>query len=316
MTKKLIMIATILLSVGLVLFVLVMSINKWDFTRLGSSKYQTHYFNVSGDFKDVSIVTDTADIKFVKTDSEPYVVCYDRERLYHAVIIDNGVLKIEVQDERRWYEHIFSFGHDIVTVYLPSDAYSALNINGATSDVNIPNGFTFESIDVSVSTGDVECYANAKGNIKLKASTGNITVKDSSALSLDLTVSTGEIEVANTSVTGAITVNVSTGDTELENVDCASLTSTGDTGELELKNVIAKEFFSLERSTGDITFEGCDAKEITVKTSTGDVRGSLLSEKIFFTSTSAGDVDVPKSLVGGKCEITTSTGDITITFAK
>lgn len=316
MTKKIIMIATILLIVGLVIFVIAMSINKWDFTKLGSSKYETNYFNVTGDFKDISIVTDTADIKFVKTDREPYVVCYDREKLYHAVTIENGVLKIELQDERKWYDYIFNFGHDTITVYLPNDTYSALNIEGDTSDIYIQDDFTFESINVSVSTGDVDCYANVTGNAKIEVSTGDITVKGISALSLDLTASTGEIELENVNAEEEIKITVSTGDTELENVDCASLTSTGDTGELELKNVIAKNFFSLERSTGDITFKNCDAGEITVKTSTGDVSGSLLSDKIFFTNTSTGRVDVPKSLTGGKCEITTSTGNITITLAK
>lgn len=310
MTKKIIMIATILLIVGLVIFVLAMSMNKWDFTKLGGSKYETNYFNVTGDFKDISIVTDTADIKFVKTDREPYVVCYDREKLYHTVTIENGVLKIELQDERRWYDYIFNFGHDTVTVYLPNDTYSALTVESDTSDCQIPKDFTFESIDVSVSTGDVECFANSTGNVKIKASTGDITVKGTSALSLDLAVSTGEIEIENVSCTGNITASVSTGHTELENVSCNSFISSGDTGELDMENVIAQEQFSIERSTGDITLERCDAKEIYIKASTGDVRGSLLFPKIFFTDSSTGDVDVPKSLVGGKCEITTSTGDI------
>ena len=49
-----------------------------------------------------------------------------------------------------------------------------------------------------------------------------------------------------------------------------------------------------------------------VNTSTGDVNGTLLSEKIFITDTSTGRVSVPKTTSGGKCEITTSTGDINI----
>ena len=51
---------------------------------------------------------------------------------------------------------------------------------------------------------------------------------------------------------------------------------------------------------------------IMVKTSTGNVKGTLLSDKIFVTDTSTGRVSVPKTTSGGKCEITTSTGDIEI----
>ena len=59
-------------------------------------------------------------------------------------------------------------------------------------------------------------------------------------------------------------------------------------------------------------FDGCDAAEITVKTGTGDVTGTLLSDKVFLTETGTGRIDVPKSTVGGRCEINTDTGDIKI----
>lgn len=83
-----------------------------------------------------------------------------------------------------------------------------------------------------------------------------------------------------------------------------------------MKNVIATEKFSIERSTGDVTFDGADAAEIFVKTDTGDVKGSLLTDKVFITETDTGRVDVPKTTIGGRCEITTDTGDISIEIKK
>ena len=50
-----------------------------------------------------------------------------------------------------------------------------------------------------------------------------------------------------------------------------------------------------------------------VTTSTGEVTGSLRSEKVFITRSDTGRQDVPKSVTGGRCEITTDTGDIEIT---
>ena len=38
----------------------------------------------------------------------------------------------------------------------------------------------------------------------------------------------------------------------------------------------------------------------------------LFSDKIFFASTDTGSVNVPKTTTGGRCEITTDTGDIDI----
>ena len=76
--------------------------------------------------------------------------------------------------------------------------------------------------------------------------------------------------------------------------------------------MVANGKFSLERSTGDIHFTKCDAAEISVETSTGDVTGSLLSDKVYMTQTSTGRIDVPKTTTGGKCEISTDTGNIKI----
>ena len=98
----------------------------------------------------------------------------------------------------------------------------------------------------------------------------------------------------------------------MTDMKCKSLYSDGSTGEMSLDRVIAEENISVERTTGDIELEGCDAAELWLKTSTGDVEGSLLTEKIFIASSSTGDVEVPRSTSGGRCEISTSTGDIEI----
>ena len=60
-------------------------------------------------------------------------------------------------------------------------------------------------------------------------------------------------------------------------------------------------------------FKDVDAKDVSVTTDTGDVRGNLLSDKIFFTRTDTGEISVPQTTTGGKCEIMTSTGDIRLT---
>ena len=56
--------------------------------------------------------------------------------------------------------------------------------------------------------------------------------------------------------------------------------------------------------------------ELFVKTDTGDISGSLLSDKIFLTETDTGSIKVPQSVNGGKCELTTDTGDIRITVSE
>ena len=44
----------------------------------------------------------------------------------------------------------------------------------------------------------------------------------------------------------------------------------------------------------------------------GDIEGTLLTDKIFMAESDIGEVDVPKTTSGGRCEINTNTGDIDI----
>ena len=76
--------------------------------------------------------------------------------------------------------------------------------------------------------------------------------------------------------------------------------------------LLPQKSFTIERSTGNVKFDRSDAAEIFVKTNTGNVTGSLLTDKVFTTQTDTGDVSVPKTVTGGRCEIKTDTGDIKI----
>jgi DUF4097 and DUF4098 domain-containing protein YvlB len=109
---------------------------------------------------------------------------------------------------------------------------------------------------------------------------------------------------------------VSTGETHIADLKCKNFTSTGDTGDITLRNVVASEKLSIERGTGDIEFADCDAAEIFIKTDTGDVEGTLLTGKVFVVETDTGSIEVPKNTTGGKCQISTDTGDIEIDISR
>ncbi len=274
-TKIWLIIATSLVLVGCIIFVGVMTMYKWDFRKLSTVRYETNNYEINEDYKNISIVTRTADVVLIPCESlKTSVVCYEQENLKHSVEVKEGTLVISVVDTRKWYEHIgINFCTSKITVYIPRGEY---------------------------------------GTLSVKSSTGNICVENMTADALGLYVSTGDISVSNVDCKDDVNISVSTGKTNLTNVVCKNVTSSGDTGDISLKNVIATEKFSINRSTGDIKFDRCDAAEISIKTDTGKVVGSLLSEKAFITETSTGKVSVPKTTAGGKCEITTSTGDIKI----
>ncbi len=292
--KTSIIIAVSLIIIGGIIFGGVMMMLKWDFTKLSTVKYETNNYAINENYKNIQISTDTADIEFIPSgDLKSAIVCYEQKNAKHSVSVKNDTLFIEYTDTRKWYEHIgIFFGSPKITVYIPSGQYGALSITANTGNVSIPKDFKFESIDIVLSTGNVANYAAALKDIKIRTSTGNILAENISAETLNLSVSTGKVN--------------------LSNITCKNVVSSGDTGNVSLKNVIATEKFSIKRSTGHINLEKCDAAEIFAETDTGDIIGTLLSEKIFITKTDTGSINVPKTVTGGRCEITTDTGDINI----
>ena len=306
--------ATALIFVGCITAVCALAMQDWDFSRLSTVNYETNTHPVTEDFHNISINTDTAHVTFLPADgTEAYVICREQENLRHTVTVADGTLTGALRDDRKWYDCIgVSFGSTSITLYLPEEEYGALLVHADTSDVDIPGNFRFESVDVHVSTGDVRCLASADGDISLRASTGDIRADSIAAKNISLTVSTGRVHLSSVACAGNLTVTVTTGKAELSDIRCENLSSAGSTGDLLLKRVRASGGFFLSRSTGDIHFEACDAEELKIQTDTGNVTGTLSSYKVFLTESDTGTVRVPDSASGGKCEITTDTGNIQI----
>lgn len=267
-------VAASLVLLGTCLFVVTMSIIKWDFSVLGV-KNVTNEHALSENFSSISVNTDTANVTVLPSpDGACRVICVEREKEIHTVSVTDGTLNIQLTDTREWYDHISIFSRPTsITLYLPRSEYDSVCIKADTGDINVE--------DISVGT-------------------------------LNICVSTGDVSAKSVSSDGEVSVGVTTGDACLTDLTCKNLTSSGSTGNITLKSVRASDSISLKRSTGDVTFDGCDAAALTVKTSTGNVRGSLLTEKIFSVKTSTGKVSVPDGTSGGTFDATTSTGDIII----
>lgn len=393
-TKKWLAIAASLIILGAIIFVLTACSSNWNFKGIGSDKYETNTYKVSGEFDKISISSSDANITFVATeDNDIKVVAYEHKREKHSVSVTNGALTVSSVNEKKWFDHALNMTSPALTVYIPNGAYDSLVIKGSTGDVLLPKDYSFATVDIAMSTGDVNCFANAAKTLKIHLSTGDITVSDVNAGNVDLKVSTGKtyiknlicqsftsvgdtgdfylesttasdgfnverstgdtdiealttkdvtitastgdveidtltannvtvrtstgkIELDSANCVGEVKIAVSSGNSELKNVNCKSLVSTGDSGDLSLTAVIAAETYSITRSTGDIDFKECNAEDITIKTDTGDVEGSFLTDKIFIYRTDTGSVNLPETVTGGTCRITTDTGDIDISIVE
>ena len=306
-------IASVVMIIGMLICSIVMTVLEWDFSKLSTVTYEKNDYTITEGYRNISIISDTSDIEFVRTDEEKTtVICYEESEARHSVRVKEDCIEIKLTDSRKWYERIdITSGNPKITVLLPN-ACAEVSIKGSTGDVVLPDDFTFDRIHVSLSTGDVLCSADTLQETSIKTGTGNIDLIDSHCGSLALRVTTGKINVENTYCESDVSIEVSTGKTYVNDLYADRFSSSGNTGDILLKNVTPISEISIVRSTGDVTFESCDASKIFVQTDTGDVQGTLLSEKTFVTSTDTGKIDVSKTANGGKCEIITDTGDIKI----
>lgn len=312
--KLWLMTATALTVVGLLIFAAVMTVYRWDFTRLGTEPYQTKTYEIDREFSDISVEADTAALRFAPAESGCRVVCRAPESLRCVAEVRYDTLTVRVTDERKWYERIGIFSDSSsITVYLPQAEYASLSVREKTGSIEIPKGLRFETVEASLTTGDVQCAAFVTGAAKITTTTGDIRVENTAVRRLELSATTGEITVRKVTCDGDMTLKTATGETTLTDVTCGNLSGSATTGDLSLTRVLAGETVTLQTDTGNVRLNASDAAALQIETDTGDVTGSLMSDKVFLTQTSTGRVVVPRSVTGGRCEITTDTGDIFIT---
>ena len=329
--------SAIIVAILFIMFVLELIKSDWSFKKFGKGDYETRGLAINQSFHTLEIETGAADVDILPSgDRECQVMLYEKNSMKSEVKVEDGVLKIKKTDTRKWYDYIgFDLGQAKITVFLPDASFEAIKVEASTGNVEIKE-ISVDGVTVKLSTGNISLFEIASNTIDLTASTGDVKISDSDVRdTVKATVSTGDISLSGVTGTPNIKLTATTGDATFKNVSAASLSataSTGDakftsvnvTGELYSKRSTGKTLltdttagkFDLKASTGDVSFRGSDAEEIFVEVTTGDVEGTLLSDKVYITKTNTGKIDVPKTITGGRCEITTTTGDIKISVIK
>ena len=317
MKKAALIIAAILLIAGMIIGVVALVSAKFDFHMFETMPTELKEYPVEAEFRSIEIHGNTEIIQFAQSeDGTAHVSCRETKRNTHTVKAENGTLQIVSEETTGWRNLMeISFEKELITVYLPNDAYETLSIETHTGDVEVPEWLTFSSAAIHGSTADVRFNAKVKNLLSIETSTGDVFMSGASAKAIDCKTTTGDVRMTNIACEGDVRVKVSTGEVILHGLTCNSLITEGSTGDIVLENVLIGGTLSIERSTGDVGFADSDAAEIRVKTSTGDVTGTLLTDKIFKTHSSTGRIRVPDSASGGRCEITTTTGDISVRIA-
>lgn len=268
-------------------------------------------------FDSVVINTGDCDVKFVpyNGDVDGQVTLLEQEAVTHSVLVEDGTLKIEMTDQRKWTDYIgiynvFGQSENMeMTVYLPAAEYESLQIRITTGDIKLAEEPFFRDVMLRSNTGDISCVGAGGDVLDCMTSTGDIFVQNSGADVVKLQSNTGDFAVS--AVAGnEIHMRTNTGEVDAENVNVQMFTCKTDTGDVELEKVLAEDYLQVSTNTGRVEVDNSDAGAVNIETNTGDVSGHFLTPKWFSAFSDTGDVTVPNTPEGGECRIQTDNGDI------
>jgi DUF4097 and DUF4098 domain-containing protein YvlB len=249
-------------------------------------------------YENIDIDVDVAEVIIKKANGEKYgVSCFESDKIYHTVKVENGTLKIYSANPSVSIINIGWVKSPSVTVYVPEQFNGNLTISTDTGAVVIEKGLTFGNIGIDADTGAIKCSANAQGVV-------------------DIDADTGAIHLENMNQVVAINIDCSTSAIKLDNINCSNLSVNTDTGLVELNDVIAK-MLNIDTDTGSVKLNRSNGSDsIVINTDTGSVTGTILtSGRYFEVETDTGSVSVPESTYGGALvKITTNTGSINIKY--
>lgn len=312
-SKKIVIIVAVAMIVGgLAISVSALAMLDFDFTKMNTIAFVTNTYEIDEEISSISVNGAECDVRIIPSeDGHCKVVCQESDKISHSIGVENNKLIIERHDNRKWYEHIGVYWGDMeVAIYLPQGEYDDLYAKNLSGDIDIPEGFSFESAEVQSTSGNVRFHAAVSGELSAQSTSGEVYIGNSAPTKLTATSTSGNVTVDNVTVRESVTVKAVSGDMKLSGIRCKSVIANTTSGKIDFSDVITTESIRAESVSGDIDLHMCDGADLRFKTSSGDVSGTLLTEKIFLTDTTSGDVDVPRSVSGGECEVTTVSGDI------
>lgn len=263
------------------------------------------------------VLVNTADCEVtvvsVPETQTPRVVIRELEKTPHDIRVENGVLKIKMQDKRGWLDFInVSLENMSITLYLPQKQYESVNISTATGSIDMGENFAVKEAKLTSDTGSIACNGMDTALLEAASNTGKVWVHGCAAEKLRMTTDTGDVEVFGIARCDTLTAKSDTGKVTLKDVNCKTLAAETDTGHVELLQVLAETELQIKSATGCVYLDECDSALTTVETETGDVNGHFLTPKVFETLTVTGDVQADSMSGGDLCRVRTTTGDINL----
>ena len=335
---------TLLIAVGMVVmgmgmvFVSLASTGFHPEEWLNTREYVEKTYDISEEFTDMDLDIGTHGIIICKADDgDAHFVCYETDKEFFEVGVENGVLKIGQKSNYSWTDNIMVINDpEPNKLYLPKEEYDNLTVSVGSGDFEAKTGLKLDDIEVKVGSGDVEIENITMKNLYARSGSGKIAIAKSDAKSATLETASGSITVNGMEVKETVSAKCSSGSLYFDDITCNSVNIKSGSGSVTANNikceesfegnissgsfkmneVVADGEFKARTGSGSIKFESCDGKSMNLQTSSGSIKGSVKTVKKFNATAGSGDIKVPQDDPnGGECVLHTGSGDISITYA-
>lgn len=285
--------------------------SKYDFSALDTNELEARNYKMDKKFSNINISDSSNTVRILSTKEKTCrVECYESKDTHYDVRVENDTLSVTRRDRHGFINFVgFDFEYHALTVYLPEREYGDIDISTASGDVEFGGAFTADKVDIDTASGDMSVSSLTCKKLTANGASADIELGSVDCEELSLKTVSGEIELDNITAR-ELSAGSTSGDIDLRNVRADSLKTTTTSGEMELENVLVDGRMSLESTSGDIGLERCDAYELKISSTSGSVYGSLLTGKTFIAHSTSGDIDIPRTDDDGRCEVSTTSGDI------
>lgn len=315
--KKMIIGAVICIGIGAILMIAALIATGFDISKINTRKYEKKIYSVSDDFDSIKIKGGTANVYLeLSQDNQCRIEAMETEKISYNTEVVDGELIISVDNNEKWYEGIvfFLLEEEKMVIQLPENEYEMLLIKKGSGSVKISDNINVKDVDITTNSGDVKMSGIKKSeNINIDTDSGYVKLSDIEKTdNINIKTTSGDVKLTDIEKSKNISIKANSGEIKISNSTANDIQLQSNSGDIETKKLLAEGSYTVQTNSGEVDLSKNDAEEFNIKTNSGDVSCSFLTDKIFITHSNSGDIHVPYSSTGGKCEIKTNSGDIRV----
>lgn len=269
--KKSILIATLSIVAGVLLFVIGMSVVGWDFQKFDATEYTAKRYEAQSGERITEISLDVSSFPIVvKAGDAVSLDYYEADNSEVSVSAEGGTLKVvEKYKFDPFRTGLFNFSRHNHKFVLTVPDNSDIVLKGANCDIEA-TGITLGEFNLNVTNLDMVFTDCAFGAISVNSTNIDMTFVRCSAPALNINSTNADIELDNCNVP-AVAVNATNADVDIKNTTAQNIKLTATNGDYSLRSV-AVDRLSLDAVNldADITIVGKRA-EYTVDTDGDDL---------------------------------------------